>query len=133
MRWSLVAPGGLARLAEVVAVMIGLGVAGDQVAGWVRERRLPSSPMKRHLITCPRCAGDAPLFPLDEHGQPRSICPEMSRLNRSVLIRGIARGMFAGCTTTARIRPGVSATSCTVAPPGLRNSRTERVASNNSP
>jgi hypothetical protein len=105
MRWLLVAPGDFIRLIGVVAVIFGLGMAGDQVAGWVRERGLPSDPIERHLVTCPRCAGDAPLYPLDEHGQPCYIYSEMSRLNRPVLIRGIAAEMARASGMPGNIEP----------------------------
>jgi hypothetical protein len=74
-------------------------------AGWVRERGLPSAPIERHLLTCPRRFGEAALFPLDERGQPRYICPEPARLNRPVLKRGIAAEMARGSrrATTAEL------------------------------
>jgi hypothetical protein len=93
MRWLLVAPGDFIRLVGVVAAMIGVGAAGDRIAGWVRERGMPPDPIERHLNTCLRCFGDAALFPLDERGRPRFICPELVRLSRPVLLRGIAAEM----------------------------------------
>ena len=65
MRLLLVAPGDLVPLVGIAGVLIGLGMAGDQVADWVHERQLPSDPIARHLITSapPRCARGKPLPP----------------------------------------------------------------------
>jgi hypothetical protein len=90
MRWLLVAPGDLVRLIGVVAAMIGLGMAGDQVAGWVRARGLPSDPIARHLLTCPRCSGGEAPCPPDGRGHWRYACPELARLNAPVLAHGMA-------------------------------------------
>jgi hypothetical protein len=96
MRWLLVAPGDFIRLVGVVAAMIGVGAAGERIARWVRERGLPSAPIARHLITCPRCSGDGPICPQVGRGSWRYACPELARLGRSVLIRGIAADMARG-------------------------------------
>jgi hypothetical protein len=90
MRWWLVAPGDLVRLVGIAGVLIGLGMAGDQVAGWVRSRGLPSDLIARRLITCPRCSGDAALCPPDGRGHWRYACQELARLNEPVLARGTA-------------------------------------------
>jgi hypothetical protein len=90
MRWLLVAPGDLVRLAGIVAAMIGLGMAGDQFASWVRARGLPSDPIARHLLTCPRCSGDRALCPPDGRGQWHYAYPELAQLNAPVLAHGMA-------------------------------------------
>jgi hypothetical protein len=89
MRWWLAGPGDLVRLAGAVVLMLGLGMAGDQVASWVRARGLPSDPVARHLLTCPRCSSEA-LCPPDGRGRWRFACPELARLNEPVLARGTA-------------------------------------------
>jgi hypothetical protein len=71
MRWLLVAPGDLVRLAGAVVLMLGLGAAGDQFASGVRARGLPSHPIARHLLTCLRCPGDEALCPPDGRGHWR--------------------------------------------------------------
>jgi hypothetical protein len=76
MRWLLVAPGDLVRLAAIVAAMIGLGMAGDQVAGWVRARGLPSDPIARHLLTCLRCSGGRGALPA---GRVRALALRLPR------------------------------------------------------
>jgi hypothetical protein len=90
MRWLLVAPGDLVRLIGIGGVMLGLGAVGDQVAGWVRSRGLPSDPIARRLITCPRCSGDGALCPPDGRGQWHYACPELALLNAPVLAHGLA-------------------------------------------
>ena len=45
MRCLLVAPEDRIRLFGISAAMFGMGMAGDMIAGWVRERGVPSDPI----------------------------------------------------------------------------------------
>jgi hypothetical protein len=105
MRWLLVAPGDFLRLLGIVAAILGLGMAGDRFAGWVRERRLPPNPLERHLITCSRCSRDAALFPLDGEGHAHYVYSELARLNRSALTRGIASMAAQGLGMPGSVEP----------------------------